>query len=213
MDRRRSRQAVRELYDRIGADFARTRTSPWTEVVDFVSAAGRVGRAADLGCGNGRHLPQLQAAADSVLAIDVSRALLRIGREERDGGDVDWLQGDALRLPLRADSVDLVLYIATIHHLPTGEDRVASLDEVARVMAPGALGLVSAWSVSHERFDETAGHDRWVPWTLPSGERLDRFYHIFDREEFEAEVAGSRMDTVRAYESHGNCYAVVRPPE
>ena len=171
----------------------------------------------DLGCGNGRHAESLSAVVERVVGVDASGGLLRTaGERSNERGFADSLElvrGDAASLPLRADSVDVAVYVATLHHLRSRERRVASLSELARVLAPGGRALVSAWSTAHDRFEETAGFDTTVAWTLPGGERVPRFYHIYDPEEFEADLAASDLDVVAHTVSSGNCYAVVGASE
>ena len=207
MDRRAD---VRDTYDRIATHFAATREYAWPEVESFVAdAAGRVGL--DVGCGNCRHAELLADRVDRTIGLDVSRGLLETGRDRATDRAfaVDLVQGDAAALPLRTDAVDLAVYVATLHHLPTRESRRASLDELARVLTPDGRALVSAWSTAHDRFDAEEGFDTTVEWTLPGGEPVDRFYHIYAPEEFEADLEESDL-VVREWEvSSGNCYAEV----
>lgn len=215
------RRDVRDTYERIGAHFARTREYAWPEVETFVADATRerpFDRGLDLGCGNCRHAETLSAHVDGVVGIDASRTLLSAGRERartRTFADaLALVQGDATALPLRAGSVDLAVYVATLHHLPTRADRRRSLDELARVLAPDGRGLVSAWSTAHDRFEEATaddetGFDTTIEWTLPGGETVDRYYHIYAPAEFERELEASRL-SLREWElSSGNCYARV----
>lgn len=208
-----SRASVRATYERIGEHFARTRANAWPEVEAFLEGADAP-RALDVGCGNGRHAALLGAVADEVIALDASRALLGVAGERLAGTDATLLQGDAGRLPLADGSVDLAVYVATLHHLPTREARLASLDELARVLEPGGRALVTAWSSTHERFgadpDAETGMDTTVAWTLPGGETVDRFYHIYAPVEFERDLAASALDLADSYVSSGNCYAEVR---
>ena len=210
----RSRAEVRRTYERIGDHFSKTREYAWPEVESFIADADEGGTALDIGCGNGRHAELLAEAADRVVGLDASEALLSAARE-RVGESVSLLLGDAARLPLAADSVDLAVYVATLHHLPTADDRRASLDELARVLAPDGRALVSAWSTAHDRFDADAdaetGFDTTVDWTLPGGESVGRFYHIYAPAEFEQDVADSGLELVSLEISSGNCYAVVAP--
>jgi len=69
---------------------------------------------------------------------------------------------------------------------------------------------VSAWSTAHDRFDAEDGFDTTVDWTLPGGETVPRFYHIYAPAEFEADVADSDLEPVDFEVSSGNCYATVR---
>ncbi|MFB6224778.1 MAG: class I SAM-dependent methyltransferase [Haloarcula sp.] len=209
----RSRAAVRRTYESIGDHFSKTREYAWPEVESFVDeSGGGVGTALDVGCGNGRHAELLAAVADSVIGLDASRALLAAATD-RVGDDVALLQGDATRLPLDDGCIDLAVYVATLHHLPSQSARRASLDDLARVLAPDARALVSAWSTAHDRFDADSdadtGFDTTVDWTLPGGETVPRFYHIYSPAEFKQDIAASDLELVSMELSSGNCYGVV----
>lgn len=101
----------------------------------------------DVGCGTGANLA---LAGDGVRRLGVD-----IHIEELTPG---MLQGDAMSLPLRASSVDVVLALDVLEHV----DDDAMLAEVARVMRDGGrlIATVPAvralWSVR----DEAAGHRR-----------------------------------------------------
>jgi ubiquinone/menaquinone biosynthesis C-methylase UbiE len=205
---------TRATYDRIAEHFAATREYPWPEVESFL-AERRGDVALDLGCGNGRHAELLADRASTVVGLDLSRGLLRTARDRAaDRGfdaSLSLVQGDAARVPLATDAVDLAVYVATLHHLRPRAARVASLDELARVLAPGGRALVSAWSTVHDRFDAEAGFDTEVDWTLPGGETVPRYYHIYDPDQFTADLATSDCRVVESFVSSGNCYAVVGP--
>jgi ubiquinone/menaquinone biosynthesis C-methylase UbiE len=206
----RSPERVREVYDRIAAHFAETRHHAWPETREFLEGArGRVGL--DIGCGNGRHTELLAERVARAVGLDISRGLLAEARDR--AVSVELVQGDAASLPVATGAVDLAVYVATIHHLPDRPTRRGSLAELARVLTPGGRALVSAWSTAHERFDADpgaeVGFDTTVDWTLPGGETVDRFYHIYTPAEFEADVAASPLAVESTYLSSGNCYAVV----
>lgn len=207
-------RTVRETYDRIATHFAKTREHPWPEVETFLDGReGTVGL--DIGCANGRHAEILAERSERVVGVDVSRALLEEARKRAcsHGFGVDLVRGDAAVLPIRADRVDLAVYVATIHHLRDRETRARSLDELARVLVPGGRALVSAWSTAHDRFEQEEGFDTTVDWTLPDGETVPRFYHIYAPEEFRAEIEASALALESFRVSSGNGYAVVRAKE
>jgi tRNA (uracil-5-)-methyltransferase TRM9 len=202
------RQGVRDTYEHIADHFATTREYPWPEVESF--CADRTAETAlDLGCGNGRHVELLTEHADRVAGLDISRELLTIAADRVPTATL--IEGDASRLPLADDSVDLAVYVATLHHLPSRTLRRASLDELARVLDGPAL--VSAWSTAHDRFEADAdadeGFDTDIDWTLPGGETVPRFYHIYAPSEFDADLDASALSVERSWISSGNCYAVV----
>lgn len=206
------RRDVKNTYETIGAHFAKTRANPWPEVEAFVDGADGCSIGLDVGCGNGRHAAVLQRRASKVLALDASRTLLEVAGDDVEA--VTFLQGDAARLPVRDDTVGLGVYVATLHHLPSRAVRIASLDELARVLDPTGRALVSAWSTTHDRFDARedaeTGFDTTVDWTLPGGEIVDRFYHIYAPEEFRADIEASELSLIEFEISSGNCYGTVR---
>jgi ubiquinone/menaquinone biosynthesis C-methylase UbiE len=214
-----SRAGVRETYDAIADRFAATREYAWPEVESFVerTVADRPPAVAlDLGCGNGRHSELLADNADRVVGADLSCELLALARQRaRERGWAEAfhpLVADAAGLSLRSGSVDIAVYVATLHHLPTRELRVASLAELGRVLAPGARAQVSAWSTEHDRFaDHETGFDTTVDWTQPDGETVERFYHIYDPAEFDADLERAGLTVEERMVSSGNCYAAVRP--
>jgi ubiquinone/menaquinone biosynthesis C-methylase UbiE len=213
-----TRSEVRATYDRIAEGFAATREYAWPEVVRFVEDATddrRVPLALDVGCGNGRHSELLADHAARVVGVDASRSLLALSqRRARDRG---WagrfapVVADAARLPLGDGRVDVAVYVATLHHLPTRETRVRSLRELGRVLAPDGQALVSAWSTEHDRFAEhDEGFDTTVDWTLSDGETVGRYYHIYDPDEFDADLERAGLTVESSVVSSGNCYATVR---
>jgi len=215
-DLARAPEDVREVYDEIASHFAKTRRYPWPEVEDFLAVVEGDGAALDVGCGNGRHAELLAERFDSVVALDLSRGLLREAQSRMvvEGWTAETVQGDAATLPVRDDAVALALSIATIHHLPDREARVESLREIGRVLHPDGRALVSAWSTAHDRFESSAdaavGFDTTVDWTLPGGETIPRFYHVYAPAEFDADLARAGLQVDDSYVSSGNCYAEVR---
>ena len=208
---------LQAVYNRIAGHFAQTREYAWPEVEGFVETEvdrrGGLKRTLDLGCGNGRHAQLLAEHGAEVIGLDVSRGLLAAAREraiDREF-DVHLVHGDAGRLPFENERFSQVVYVATLHHLPTREARQASLSEVGRVLEPGGRGLVSAWSTAHDRFEATEGFDTTVDWTLPGGEQVGRYYHIYDPEEFREDLEAAAIEVLDCRISSGNCYAVVGP--
>lgn len=214
LDHHRQSARVRAVYDRIADHFARTRHHAWPEIEAFLGdSSPATGVGLDIGCGNGRHARVLSDHLDRVVGVDLSRSLLEIARAETAAG-VTLVQGAAGRLPVESDTVSVGLYVATLHHLPDRERRRASLRELNRVLAPDGRALVSAWSSAHDRFDgRDGGFDTTIDWTLPGGETVPRFYHIYGPEEFERDLGAGGLALERTEISSGNCYAAVRSGE
>lgn len=201
---------VRETYDRIASHFAQTRRTPWVEVERFLSdQSGTLG--IDIGVGNARHAEVMSAVVEHVIGLDLSRSVLgeAAARSEAHRFRIWLVQGDAMMLPIRSGCIDVAVYVATLHHLPSRSSRLRSLNELARVLSDRGSGIVSAWSTRHEKFDHSTGFDTYVDWTLPDGEVVPRFYHIYDPNEFAADIASSALCASEVFVSGGNCYAIV----
>src|SRR5436190_21901956 len=85
---------------------------PSQELISFVATADlpRGSVALDVGCGAGREAIFLATVGYSVIGVDFSAAAIHIARQRSaaEGVTIDWHVGDALKLPLKAKSVDFV---------------------------------------------------------------------------------------------------------
>ena len=153
------------------------------------------------------------------MAVDFSRRLLMIGQtEERGEGDamrVDWVGGEATKLPFRTASFDAALCIAVLHHLPREADRLVSLGELRRVLRAGAPVLVSVWAREQPRFQSSLAPpevdgDVEAPWTMPDRTVVRRFYHLFKVGELERLIIASGLHGERFFHGAGNWFAQAR---
>lgn len=116
-----------ELWELVPADPG----PPPAHLAEFVRGLGRVERALDVGCGDGRLTAQLDAAA--ITAADVSTVALRRARARLPGAAFVELDPDA-PFPLDDAAFDLVLCAETIEHV---RDVQLLLSEIRRVLRPG----------------------------------------------------------------------------
>jgi len=213
---RPSRADVRATYERISTSFASARRTPWPEVVQFVDSLPEGAKVLDLGCGNGRHTRILRERGLVVLALDFSRRLLELGRGSLGppaAREVAWIEADAVRLPLRDASVDAAVCVAVLHHLPTPDDRRTALEEIRRVLVPGGPAFLSVWDRDQPRFQAVpakAPGDVEVPWTLPDGSSVLRYYHLFRAEELRAMIIESGLQGETFLRGSGNIFALAR---
>jgi len=211
-DERTRRADVRDTYDRIATHFASTREYAWPEVEAFVDAhaTDRTGVGLDLGCGNCRHAELLEPRLETVVGLDVSRGLLETGRKralERDF-DVELVQGTRRRSrwPTTASISRSTLRrcITCRRGRPAGRVWTTSRGYSPRRPRAGQRVVDRPRPVRGNR-----GVDTTVEWTLPGGEAVDRFYHIYAPDEFEADLAESDLEVLEWELSSGNCYATV----
>lgn len=98
----------------------------------FAAAVPARLRLLDVGCGTGRSRRIYRARSARYTGIDLSFSSLSLARGREP--DASWLQGDALCLPFRDGSFDVVAFSSVLHHVP---DRRAALAEARRVLRPG----------------------------------------------------------------------------
>jgi SAM-dependent methyltransferase len=109
----------------------------------------------EAGCGTGYNAVALQERYGwDVYALDLAMEGLRYGRSL---GAARLIQGDITALPLRPQSVDAVVSLDVIVHLPRGAEGRA-IGEFARVLRPGGLLVlrVSALDMLRSRHSQFA---------------------------------------------------------
>ncbi len=100
---------------------------------------------ADVGGGPGRYTDWFVDRGDQVIHRDPVG--LHVGQvQRRHGATVDSRVGDARSLDLDDASVDVVLMLGPLYHLPDPADRSVALHEANRVVRPGGVVHVAAIS-------------------------------------------------------------------
>jgi ubiquinone/menaquinone biosynthesis C-methylase UbiE len=222
MDEKDIREMVRQTFEAIAEHFDMTRYKPWPESVENVESIPENSRVLDIGCGNGRNMILPRRLGHEVVGVDLSINLLRIAHEKLNlrelGKSGHLVGGDASLLPLRDGTFDAALYLATLHHIPTEEGRLKSLEELERVLKPGGTALISVWALDQPRFEELLQKksedpnfaDIFLPWTRSDGKVFQRFYHLFEKDELKGLIAETNLETEKYFFSSDNYFARVR---
>jgi SAM-dependent methyltransferase len=94
---------------------------------------------ADVGCGNGAYLGELERRrhAGPVVGVDFSSGMLRAARGRAPGASL--IAGDAAALPLRDDASNLTLAMHMLYHVP---EPLAAVRELRRITHPAGKVLV-----------------------------------------------------------------------
>lgn len=85
-------------------------------------------------CGHGEAAKLLAKHSTTLIGLDVSRAMLQTARQTYQDENHAFIQADATNMPIATASVDMVIMLGGIHHVP---DRSALFEEVFRVLKPG----------------------------------------------------------------------------
>lgn len=195
-------------WDTIAQSFDATRRKPWDQCIDFIKELPNTSIVADIGCGNGRHLIPCTKKCKKTIGIDISKELLTIAHKKTNEmklQNVVLVQADSVNLPMKNNTVDAVLFIATLHNIKGKENRIKSLSEIKRVLKKDGKALVSVWSrwqdkyrkqflkkwFKHIKKEEFGDIDiYWKKHSL----NIPRFYHLYSKKEFINDIRKSGLE-------------------
>jgi ubiquinone/menaquinone biosynthesis C-methylase UbiE len=133
-------------YDRVARDVL----APFGPALVHACRVGPGVRVLDIAAGTGNVALAAARAGGSVVASDLTPALLDVGRRraEAEGLAIDWVEADAEALPFPDAAFDVVVSSVGVMFAP---DHVAAASELLRVCRPaGLIGLVNwtpeSWS-------------------------------------------------------------------
>jgi len=220
-----------ETWDYIAESFDKTRSKPWKQCIDFINTLKETNLVADIGCGNGRHLALCAKQCKLTIGLDISRGLLVIAKNklmEKKLKNMVFLHSDASHLSIKSQTVDAVLYIASLHNIKDKEKRIQSLIELKRILKKDGCALISVWSRWQDKY-RVLFFKKWFTHTGKSdfgdidiywrqhGLNIPRFYHFYSRRELIEDIrqAGLKIEKVesvklRSKKHPDNYFAIVR---
>jgi ubiquinone/menaquinone biosynthesis C-methylase UbiE len=138
--RRRRLQRSESYFEALAGDWERIRKSYFDDRVASLAIEKLLPRnlaLADLGCGTGSLTFELARFAHKVIGVDLSSEMLKRARaiaNDRGVDNVEFRQGDLLRLPLESRSVDAAFCVMVLHFLP---DPARAIAGFCRIVRPG----------------------------------------------------------------------------
>ena len=224
----------REFYQSFGRAFAQTRRRVQPGVRRVLSEWIHDGDWLDIGCGSGA-LAQAWRESDlrgSYTGVDFSSPLLEeasaalVEKPPREGLTLDFRQVD-LADPDWTKSLERTVYdgivsFAVLHHIPSAQERQRLVKQLAGLLKPGGLFILSVWQFQHSpklmarvqpweaagiRPDEVEEGDTLLDWRHHCEGETDtpglRYVHLFSREELSALAEGAGFTVAAEFESDG----------
>jgi len=191
-----NRQYFRQAYTTGEHGWSVEQASPY--VVEYLTQVKRArsgGRLLDVGCGEGRHAVAAFRLGFRVVAVDYEPLALRRARKfAADSGarNITFRKAEALSLPLRPASFDVVLDYGCLHHQRKA-DWVRYRKSILHVLKPGGYFLLSTFS---RRFRLFAGSRR--RWHIAHG----AYRRYFTPDDFR-ELFGGDFDILDRKEERG----------
>ncbi|HEX7588947.1 MAG TPA: class I SAM-dependent methyltransferase [Anaerolineae bacterium] len=227
----------RKFYSEFARPFSETRSSAQTRLDRIVAYIGDGVKLLDVGCGNGRLAERLEKEGKSVAynGVDASPELIAIAQARKTGlrrvaaefsvADISSPNWTA-RLP--ADSFDIAVALAVLHHVPSFELRCQLFRDLRALVKPGGMFVMTNWHFErNERLRK-----KIVPWRqigldesqLEPGDALMtwerggvgyRYCHLLTISEVLRIAEQSGFQVVKQFYADAdlNLYSVLRRPE
>jgi ubiquinone/menaquinone biosynthesis C-methylase UbiE len=143
---------TRDDYNLIAEHFASTRRFNWG---DFSTALKSIpiekgAKVLDLGCGNGRVYDLLKDLDVDYSGLDLSSELVEFAKKNVPGGHFNV--GSLLETPYADNEFDLVICVATLHHIPSKAARKQAIEEIYRITKTGGYALITNWYFWNQLF-------------------------------------------------------------
>ena len=130
-------------YDEIASLFSSTRQYIWKDIKPLLRFAKDGDQILDVGCGNGRLYQLFTDLSIRFTGVDISSGLIDIAKKSYP--ESNFIVSDMRKLPLDEEQFDITYSIAAVHHLPP-EGQRETLQEVAQVLKPGGLFVMTNWN-------------------------------------------------------------------
>ena len=186
----------KKVWDTIAPLWNTQKIKPSFEVEEFLRK--KRGKILDLGCGSGRNF-QSFSKDSQVYAVDFSNEMLNFAKKKAEslGLKIEVFQFNFNKIPIEDNFFDSGICIAVLHCVPTDKARQTMIDELYRVLKPGAEALIMVWSKNSPRL-KNKPKETFVPWTSAGVEK--RYTYIYDKTEIEQEVNKAGFEIISSRE-------------
>lgn len=159
------------VYDKIGKTYDQTRKADpeiTKKLIKYLHPM-KEGYYLDVGCGSGNYTQAIFETGSRICGVDISEEML--GKARKKNSQIEWVMGDARKLPFENNQFDGAASILATHHI---KDIEQSFKEVCRVLKNGYFIIFTAFPEQMEAY--------WLNHYFPSMMRMaSNMMHSYDR--------------------------------
>lgn len=226
MQKRKAQEIVRQMrqiYNTTAREWDVSRNTPSDVKMKLIRNIKAGMRVLDLGCGNGLMAGPAMKRGGQYVGADISSKFIALCKKRYASyvktQQAEFVTAEAVKLPFKNNFFDFAFSFAVMHHIPSSELRLKFLQEVYRVLKPGATAKIDNWNLHEDwgrkrfKIDEQlkntpADHDYgdvYVSWKATRGKDLPRFIHIFSDQELKdlARTAGFKKIKIEYFNRAG----------
>jgi tRNA (uracil-5-)-methyltransferase TRM9 len=189
-------------YASIAKSFSDTRPKPWDWIIKFYTELSEQvpdAHILDHGCGSGRNMVNIELDTINAMNVNITMTNFKFTGIDNciefitiaQSKNHNAILGDMCNMvQFHNNTFDAIVSIASFHHLSDVNKRIQALNELYRVMKPGARCLMSVWSIlqpeKSKNYNKFVYGDNIVPWKNKQGHIIsNRYYYIFNDNELE----------------------------
>lgn len=160
-----------KTFDKIAEEFDVTRIYSWLETAKFIKSMKKNSTVLDLGCGNGRDIKTLLEHQQKPIGLDSSKRMINISSKKYP--KVEFIHANMVKIPLKTNSIDYIICIASFHHLKSKKARISCLKEIKRILKPNGKLFLTVW------IQKGKIGPHYITWQ----NKVKRYYYFFTEQE------------------------------
>jgi len=197
-------EETKRNFDEIAEHFSMTRQWPWEVMKSFLVYVKEGDKVLDIGCGNGRLYELLKEKNVEYVGVDNSEKLIEIAKNKFSifnfqFSKPQFIVADALDLPFFKDEeFNAVFMLAVLPHIPSKELQLKVLKNAYRVLKKNGSLFLTCWNLFQPKlffanlirrfknpklYQGFSLKDFLIPWQMKTGEKIQRFYYAFTKNE------------------------------
>ena len=160
-----SESETKEFFDRVAPEWSKMRSGYYDEdVISRLLSAGLLKDdmvLVDLGAGDGYLSRAMASAVSSVIAVDISEAMLKeLSKKAKKQGinNIQTILGDGSDIPLSDESANVVCANMFLHHI---EEPITAVKEMYRILKPGGRVFLADLKEHRNSEFKNVMHDVW----------------------------------------------------